>query len=73
MPFVRAATVAKRMGVSERTVQRLLSRMRRRGFIEKVKGQGATGAPAHDLTPLIEKLRPYARKRLALYPKAQDA
>src|SRR5262249_31588665 len=72
MPFVRPATIAKRMGVSERTVQRLLSRMRRRGFVDKVKGESATGTPAYDLMPLIERLRPYARKRLALYPRVQD-
>ena len=72
MPFPRAATIARRMGVSERTVQRLLSRLCKRGFIAKINGQNANGAKAYDLQPLIEKLGPYAQKRLALYPRAQD-
>jgi hypothetical protein len=42
-----------------------------RGFIAKIKGQNANGAKAYDLQPLIEKLGPYAQKRLALYPRAQ--
>lgn len=72
MPFPRAATIAHRMGVSERTVQRLLSRLCKRGFIAKIKEQNVTGAKAYDLRPLIKKLGPYAQKRLALYPRAHD-
>jgi DNA-binding MarR family transcriptional regulator len=72
MPFPRATKIARRMGVSERTVQRLLSRLCKRDFIAKIRGQNATGARAYDLRPMIEKLRPFAKKRLALYPRAQD-
>jgi DNA-binding MarR family transcriptional regulator len=71
MPFPRPATIARRMGVSERTVQRLLRQLRKRGFVEKVKGQNKYGTPAYDLRPLLDKLLPYARKRLAQFPRAQ--
>lgn len=72
MPFPRPATIARRIGVSERTVQRLLVKLCKRGLIEKVKEQNATGTPAYDVRPLIENLRPYARKRLALLPRTQE-
>jgi DNA replication protein DnaD len=61
MPFPRTSTIAKRMGVSVRSVQRSLSKLRRLGLIGKTR---TDGRPAHDLKPLVEKLRPFARKRL---------
>jgi DNA replication protein DnaD len=61
MPFPWTSTIAKRMGVSVRSVQRSISRLRKLGLI----GQTTTeGRPAHDLKPLVETLRPLARKRL---------
>jgi hypothetical protein len=63
MPFPRAATIAKRMGVSERTVQRTLTRLRKLGLIGKVKNPD--GRPAIDLAPLIQRLTPFAKKRQA--------
>jgi hypothetical protein len=62
MPFPRPTTIAKRMGVSERTVQRTLTRLRKLGVIGKTKN--ADGRQAIDLTPLMTRLEPLARKRL---------
>ncbi len=66
MPFPSARTIAKRMGVSERTVQRLLLRMCRKELISKTKTLGYRG---YDLRPLVDKLVPFARKRRALFPR----
>lgn len=64
MPFPRPSTIAKRMDVSERTIQRSLTRLRKLGLLGKTKN--ADGRPAFDLTPLVERLRPLAQKRIAL-------
>lgn len=63
MPFPRTSTIAKRMGVSERTVQRSLTRLRKIGLIGGTKNQD--GRLAFDLAPLVERLKPLATKRLA--------
>lgn len=63
MPFVRPNVIAKRMGVEERTVQRAIARLRRIGLIRK--GKHANGHITHDLTPLLERLQPFARERIA--------
>ncbi len=63
MPYPRPTTIAKRMGVSERTVQRTLTRLRKLGLIGKIKN--ADGRQAIDLTPLMTRLEPLAKKRLA--------
>ncbi len=75
MPFPRPTSIARRMGSSERTVLRHLQSLRAKGLIEKVKGHSATGTPSYDLAPLLEKLRPFAQKRLAarLGPQALGA
>lgn len=69
MPFPRVTTIAKRMGVSDRSVQRSLSRLRKLGLIGKAKN--SAGREVYDLKPLVEKLAPYARKRLALRSRMQ--
>jgi hypothetical protein len=63
LPFVRPTVIAKRMGVEERTVQRALARLRGRGLVLKAKHKN--GHIAHDLAPLIGRLQPYARDRIA--------
>ncbi|MGA8610353.1 MAG: helix-turn-helix domain-containing protein [Xanthobacteraceae bacterium] len=64
-PFPKAQTIATRMGVSERSVHRSLSRMRERGLMRKVKG-GANMAYriGYDLTPLVEKLTVFAKNKI---------
>ena len=63
MPFVRPTVIAKRMGVSARTVQRSIARLRKLRLLDKT--QLGKGRFTHDLTPLIEKLQPLARERIA--------
>jgi predicted transcriptional regulator len=66
MPYPRVSTIAKRMGVSERTVQRSLSRLRTRGFLQKASGDGVRVPISYDPNPLVEKLKPYAENWLIL-------
>lgn len=63
MPFVRPNVIAKRMGVSTRSVQRSIARMRKKGLIEK--RLGPKREVIHDLTPLLTMLAPLARERVA--------
>lgn len=65
MPFPRPATIGRRMGVSERTAQRLIRSLIDKEFISKTKGFSATGTTAYDVSLTVEKLRPFAEKRLA--------
>jgi hypothetical protein len=50
------------MGSSERTVERYLTELRRKGFLRKEHTQkgGRKQRKAHDLKPLIDRLKPYA-------------
>lgn len=60
--FPRASTIATRMGVSTRTVQRLLQSLRGKGFVEK--GRTTNGSVYYSLEPLKEKLSPLAAKTM---------
>ena len=62
MPFPRPTTIARRMGVSARTVQRSLTRLRKSGLIGK--SINADGQKAIDLKPLVKRLQPLAERRL---------
>lgn len=63
MPFPSMATLAKRSGVSERQVQRAVSRLARDNFIAKTKRrtQGIIASNAYDLSPLVELLGEVAK------------
>ena len=63
MPFIRPTTIAKRMGVSQRSVQRSIARLRKQGLILKAK-HATNGHIVHDLTPLIERLQPMGVERI---------
>jgi DNA-binding transcriptional regulator YhcF (GntR family) len=65
-PFPSAKTIGKRMGVSERTVERYLTKLRRKKFLKKTwNGRKRTRTKkGHDLAPLIERLAPLAQERL---------
>ena len=52
--FPRTTTIAKRMGVTSRTVQRSTRRLAKQGYISKVKT--TNGMQAYDIAPLTEKL-----------------
>ena len=63
MPFVRPNVIAKRMGVSTRSVQRSITRLRKKRLIAKV--HGPKRQVVHDLQPLLDKLQPLVRDRIA--------
>lgn len=62
-PFPRATTLARRMGVTTRTIQRSLKTLTRRGLLrrEKVSAKGKDRVE-YDLEGLVERLRAYAIK-----------
>lgn len=62
MPFIRPTTIAKRMGVSQRSVQRSIARLRTQGHITKRKHE-TNGHIVHDLSPLIARLQPFGEER----------
>ena len=64
LPYPTAKRIALRMGCSERTVERSLCRLRREGFLRKVKRKGVYGSKAYDPAPLVAKLTPYAEQLL---------
>lgn len=57
-PFPRSTTIAKRMDVTDRTVQRSLERLRKYRLIYKKTRKVESGETrtAYDLTPLAERL-----------------
>lgn len=64
MPHPRTTTIARRMGISVRTVQRSLSWLIANGFIMKLPRLSRTAVQQYDMLPLIQKLKPYAEARI---------
>ena len=62
-PFPRTSTIAARMGVEPRTVQRSLRKMVDMGLLERVEEEDEAGEKRQviDLTALVEKLSAFAR------------
>lgn len=54
-PFPRSQTIAKRMGVTPRTVQRSLNNLEKSGLIDRERKKSG-GVMYIDPTPLVEKL-----------------
>jgi predicted transcriptional regulator len=63
MPFPSMATLATRIGVSERQVQRSMVRLVKDGFLSKVKRRtkGIIATNAYDLSPLVQLLNDVAK------------
>lgn len=66
MAYPHTNTIAKRMGVSRRSVQRSLSWLTKNGFVGKEPKLRRDDRQAYDLKPLVEKLEPYAWARIQL-------
>jgi DNA-binding MarR family transcriptional regulator len=66
LPFPTAKTIARRMGCGERTVERYLTSLRKKGFLVKYRTPKGMRwrRKYHDLSPLIERLKPLAEQRL---------
>lgn len=61
-PYPRASTIARRMGTSERTVQRSISSLGKKHLFRKLKVRDGKGEwrQAFDLTPLANRLKEIA-------------
>jgi hypothetical protein len=66
MPYPHSATIAKRMGASQRTVQRSLSWLCKNGFMAKAPKRRRSDTQAYDMEPLKAKLTPFAMDRIKL-------
>jgi DNA-binding MarR family transcriptional regulator len=71
MPYPHSATIAKRMGVTQRTVQRSIVWLCKSGFLAKLPRERRTDRQAYDVTPLLDKLAPLAAERIK-YIQAKD-
>jgi DNA-binding HxlR family transcriptional regulator len=65
-PFPHSRTIAKRMNVGIRTVQRCLKSLQEKGFIVRVEKKSRDDRLSYDLRPLAAKLGPLAREWLGL-------
>lgn len=75
MPFPSKKRIAERLDVSTKTVQRAAAKLEAEGLVRRVKrsnGQGGQGSNHYDLSPLIEKIRPFADEALEANRKAAD-
>src|ERR1700686_604089 len=59
-PFPHSITIARRMGVSMRTVNRSMKGLKDKKLIEKVRKQHRDEPMAYDLSPLVAKLNEMA-------------
>lgn len=66
MAYPHTHTIAKRMGISQRSVQRSVSWLIKGGFMAKVPKRTSHDRLAYSLSPLVEKLKPYAWARIQL-------
>jgi DNA-binding HxlR family transcriptional regulator len=66
MAYPHTNTIAKRMGISQRSVQRSVSWLTKNGFMGKVPKRNSHDRQMYDLTPLVKKLEPYAWARIQL-------
>ena len=64
LPYLQPHTIAKRMGISERSVQRSLERMRKKGYLQQVREPQPDGTVRyyHDLAGLKRELEGLARR-----------
>lgn len=61
--FPGTSTIASRMNVTDRTVQRVIRSLANKGFVQE--GRTENGKRFFDLRPLQEKLKPFAEKTIA--------
>jgi len=73
LPFARSATIAERMGVSARTVQRSLKKMETKGLISRTETKTAEGdvVAAIDPSGLVALLGRLAKNDIALNAKLE--
>lgn len=75
MPWPSKKTLAERLRVGEKTVQRAMAHLEEEGLIQRKKRFNKTGARTsneYDLAPLVERLKPIARDLVAASNDAKD-
>lgn len=67
LPYPRPSVIAKRMAVSTRTVERRISTLQQRGFLDRRPSEEVRGKTVrkYDLSGLTAKLKEYAEVNLA--------
>lgn len=62
-PFPSMATLGKRVGASERQVQRVIKKLEEAGYLKKIKRKrhGIIASNAYDLSPLVDRLKLIAK------------
>jgi DNA-binding MarR family transcriptional regulator len=69
-PFPHTATIANRMGTTQRNVQRLINSLRKKEMLERIPGQRKRDPKQYDVRPLLLKLQPRAKEWIAQKEKA---
>jgi DNA-binding MarR family transcriptional regulator len=66
LPYPRPSAIARRIGVSTRTVERRIAHMEERGLLVRLPSENLNGRTVrrYDLSGLVQKLRKYARTYL---------
>lgn len=76
MPFPSKRRLAERIGVSEKTIQRAVTRLESEGLIRRSarhSHHGGQTSNLYDLTPLVEKLTPIAEDMTKAREEAKAA
>lgn len=71
-PFPHSKTIAKRMDLGIRKVQRCLKSLQEKGFIARVEKKTRADRLSYDLRPLADKLDPFAREWLDVRSAARE-
>lgn len=64
LPYPPPALIARRMGVSRRTIERRVSRLQQQGWLKRLPATGTDAQPKirkYDLSGLVERLQKAAR------------
>jgi len=75
MPFPSKQRIADRLGVSAKTVQRACAKLEEEGLVRRVErhnGKGSQVSNFYDLTPLVQKIGPYADEELVVRNKTSE-
>jgi len=75
MPFPSKKRLADRLAVSSKTIQRAMVALETEGLVRRVKrsnGNGGQASNLYDLSPLIEKIRPFADEDLEARKKSTE-
>ena len=66
MPYPRTETLARRTGLSLRTVQRRIKELEQNGFLRRIPREEDSGVMStkYDLEPLVEKLKPLGHEAM---------